>query len=192
MRAAPNQPADRFTNKSDKIWIKLVFSTKVFYNDAMKKKKFLTIKRVVEYIVENSVNLKNRYLGEDNSPIDWICIFSQRDSEYKSLIKVAGSLGKVIQNTETGPIYKLNESIETEAGNLFILKVRKPDKTRPQRGNGDFRVEDFDNLKKNNLSQKQFSLIKRADHEMVELKDPSFDVLVYFSNPPISKVLGMG
>lgn len=149
------------------------------------------IEAVVRNIADQSTLLKNKYLRSDYSPIDWICIFCQSETEYKEFIGVVKSLGKVIQDTGMGPIYKLNRPIKTEAGNVVVLKIRKPDKTRTQRGDGDYRIGNFALLKRNNLSKKQFSLVQREDYEMVEIRDPDFDVLVYFSNPPITKVLGV-
>lgn len=149
------------------------------------------VEDVVNYIVNSAIKLKNRYTNEVNALIDWVAIFTQSDEEYIDFLKKASSFGEVIQDTETGPIFKLNRPIKTRAGELFIIKIRKPDKTRPQRGDGDFRLSDYETFKKRNLTDKHFKLIRRKDYEMIELKDSEFDVLVYFSNPPISEVLGL-
>lgn len=146
---------------------------------------------IIISIVNDAIKLKNRYTSEVNALIDWVAIFTQSDEEYKDFLKKASSFGEVIRDTESGPIFKLGNPIKTKAGNLFIVKIRKPDKTRPQRGNGDFRIDKYKKFKEKYLSDKHFSLIERKDHQMVELKDSDFDVLVYFSNPPISKVLGL-
>lgn len=118
------------------------------------------VEKIVKDIVNQSTLLKNKYLENDKSPIDWVCIFSQSELENKEFNKTVKSFGKVIQETETGPIYKLDQSIKTNAGRLLVLKIRKPDKKRPQRGDGDYRVGDFKSLKRKYLSKRQFSLIK--------------------------------
>ena len=150
-----------------------------------------SIKEIVDYIVENAVKLKNKYAEEKSASLDWVAIFTRSEEEFKDFLKKTNSLGEVIQDTETGPIFKLNHPVKTKAGDLLIIKIRKPDKTRPQRGDGDFRIDNYVEFKKKCLTNKHFSLIERKDHEMLELKDDGFDVLVYFSNPPISKVLGV-
>lgn len=71
-----------------------------------------------------------------------------------------------------------------------VPKVRKPDKTRLQRGDGDFNT-DYEMFKRKYLDNKNFTLIKRVGSEMIELKDNQFDVLAYFSNIPTSKQLGI-
>lgn len=146
---------------------------------------------IINYIVDNTLKLKNKYTDEKSSPIDWVAVFAQNDIEYESFLKKTKSMGKIVESTPTGPIFKLSSPIKTKAGDLFIIKIRKPDKTRLQRGDGDFRLSDYKAFKKRYLADKHFKLIRRKDYEMIELRDPEFDVLVYFSDPPISKVLGL-
>ena len=149
------------------------------------------IEEKVQYIVKETLKLKSKLVDEEVTPIDWVAIFAQSASEYDSLLKENKEMGSVVKDTKTGPIFKLNTPIETEAGGLQIIKIRKPDKTRPQRGDADFRLADYEEFKKKHLADNHFKLIEREDYEMIELKDDKFDVLVYFSNPPISEVLGL-
>jgi uncharacterized protein YllA (UPF0747 family) len=151
----------------------------------------ITLQKTVDYIADETTKLKNKYMGEISAPIDWVAIFSQNAAEYKSLLKETKSIGEIVQETPTGLIFKLNSSIKTKSGDLLIIKIRKHDKTRPQRGDADFRLSDYEAFKKRYLPDEHFKLIERKDYEMIELNDSEFDVLVYFSNPPISKVLGL-
>jgi len=74
-----------------------------------------------------------------------------------------------------------------------LLKIRKPDPTRPELGDADFTVENYPEFKQRHLSKTGFSLIqKRKDFEMLELADPKFHVRAYFSNPPLDKQLKVG
>ncbi|MDO8621037.1 MAG: hypothetical protein Q7R31_02035 [Candidatus Levybacteria bacterium] len=144
---------------------------------------------IISYIVENCAELKNKYINE-NLEIDYICIFSHTQQEYNELLKQAGKIGKIADETPTGPVFEFNSPPKTIIGNPKLLKIRKPDETRPQRGNVDFN-SDYENFKKKHLDGRRFTLIKRENFEMLELRDDAFDVLVYFSSSPLSKQLGV-
>jgi hypothetical protein len=146
--------------------------------------------QIVEYIVSNCIRLKDKYVKEKNLDIDYICIFSQDGQEFKELVKNASSIGEKIQETKTGPVYKINREIKTRARTPKLLKIRLPDKTRPQRGDVDF-ITDYVQFKSDYLDNKRFKLIERQEFEMIELRDNKFNVLVYFSSIPPSKLLGI-
>lgn len=148
------------------------------------------ILELVNYIAKAGIKLKDKYVDERDLEIDYIAIFSQNKTEYDALYKAAEKMGKVADNTPTGDVFELHKSIESIIGNPKLLKIRKPDITRPQRGDADFN-SDYKNFKEKYLNNKRFTLIKRDDFEMIELKDESFDVLAYFSNTPLSKRLGI-
>lgn len=87
-----------------------------------------------------------------------------------------------------GPVF-LIEPILTVAGPLRLLKIRKPDSKRPEIGDADFTLDNCDQIKEKLLEKKNCQLITREKFEMLELKDPNFDVLVYFSCPTLLEVL---
>lgn len=145
---------------------------------------------IISYIVENCAELKNKYIEEKNLEIDYVCIFSHTQQEYKELLEQAGKIGKIANETPTGPVFAFNSPPKTIVGNPKLLRIRKPDETRSQRGDVDFNT-DYKNFKKKYLDGKRFTLIKRENFEMLELRDDSFDVLVYFSSSPLSKQLGI-
>jgi len=90
-----------------------------------------------------------------------------------------------------GPVYHI-QPIKTVSGNLKLLKIRKPDSTKPELGDADFTVGNYSEFKKKHLSKTGFKLIpKREDFEMIELVDSKFDVRAYFSHPPLDKQLGI-
>ncbi len=148
------------------------------------------ILRIIGYLVSECNKLKNKYVDEKDLEVDYVCVFAQSESEYNQLIEAAESLGKIVDETPTGPIFAFNFPLKTIAGSPKLLKIRKPDKTRPQRGDVDFNT-DYSNFKNKYLNDKEFTLVKREKFEMIELKDPSFDVLVYFSSTPTSQQLGI-
>lgn len=147
------------------------------------------INEIINYIVEKCKNLKNKYINEDFE-IDYICIFSHGQDEYNELIKQVSLIGKIIDKTKTGPVFKFNNPPQTVLGRPRVLKIRVPDKTRPERGDVDF-TTNYEEFKRKYLDDNKFKLIQREKFEMIELKDDSFDVLAYFSSIPPSKILGI-
>lgn len=144
------------------------------------------LKKSIQDIVEKANKLKNKHTLEINAPVNYACIFSQNKDEYTNLLELVKKIGKVIKETPTGPLFQIYP-IKTVAGLLKLLKIRRPDSTRPERGDADFTVTNFIDFKKKYLSKKEFKLIKRENFEMIELMDLEFDVRTYFSNPPLDK-----
>lgn len=146
--------------------------------------------KIIDYLIFECNRLKNKYIKEKNLEVDYVCIFSQNESEFNQLNKAAESLGEILDETPTGPVFAFNLPPKTLAGSPKLLKIRKPDKTRPQRGDVDFNT-DYESFKNKYLDNERFTLIKRENFEMIELRDDNFDVLVYFSSTPLSKQLGV-
>ena len=149
-----------------------------------------SLKNLVQKIVRESCELKDKYTHERTAPVNYACIFSQSQEEFETLINITKKIGKIIQETPTGPLFNIHP-IKTVSGNLKLLKIRNPDKTRPERGDADFTVSNYPDFKKTQLSEKGFRLIERNDFEMVELMNPKFNVRAYFSNPPLDKQLNI-
>lgn len=153
----------------------------------MTQKKF---NHIIKYIVEKCVNLKNRYVKESNLDIDYVCIFSHTQKEYTKLLHYATLAGKKVAETKTGPVFRFYISPKTVAGKPKVLKIRKPDENRRERGDVDF-TTDYLTFKDTYLDNKKFTLITRKNFEMIELHDENYDVLVYFSSIPPSKLLNV-
>jgi hypothetical protein len=148
------------------------------------------LKNLVQEIVAESRALSDKHTSERNLPVNYVCIFSQSESEYKELLSLARQLGTVAQETAMGPVFHI-APISTGAGDLHLLKIRHPDPKRPQRGDADFTLPDYQKFKETHLHQPGFNLIERKDMEMIELADPAFNVLVYYSHPPLAEALGL-
>ena len=146
------------------------------------------LKQLVEEIVKNANDLKNKHTSEKNAPVNYACIFAQSKEQYNKLLAVAKKIGSIIEETSTGPIFHI-QPLNTVAGNLRLLKIRKPDTTRPELGDADFTAENYSEFKKKYLSKIGFKLIPRENFEMIELVDPQFNVRTYFSNPPLNEQL---
>ena len=144
--------------------------------------------KLVQNIVKESCELKDKYTDEHAAPVNYACIFSQNQDEFEILIKITNQIGQIIQETPTGPLFNI-QPIKTASGNLKLLKIRNPDETRPEHGDADFTVSDYSKFKKIHLPEDGFKLIERSDFEMIELMKSSLNVRAYFSNPPLDKQL---
>ncbi len=143
--------------------------------------------KIIEYITKNCRDLKNKYINEDLK-IDYICIFSQSQKEYEELLEIASRVGKLVDETKTGPVFKFHNPPQTIIGAPKVIKIRIPDNTRPERGDVDF-ITEYAAFYQNYFDDNRFKLIKREKFEMLELKDSAFNVLVYFSSIPPSQLL---
>lgn len=143
--------------------------------------------KLVQNIVDEANQLKRQFTAY-SSPVNYACIFCQDNNEYDLFIKFANSLGEIIQETKMGPVFK-TKPIKTIAGKLELLKIRKPDITRPERGDADFTLSNYQKFKQKHLGQPGFSLIDKGNFEMIELVNTKFNVLVYFSHPTLGEVL---
>ena len=144
----------------------------------------------IKDIVEKTTALKSKYIGDQNTPVNYACIFSQSKNEYDELVEVTREIGNVIKETSTGLLFQI-EPLQTVSGVLKLLKIRLPDSTRPERGDADFTVSNFPEFEKKYLTKTYFKLIKREDFVMIELMDSEFDVRAYFSNPPLDEQLNI-
>lgn len=148
------------------------------------------LEELVQEIVAEAKKLSAKHTDQANAPVNYACVFTQNEDEYVELHKQASKMGRIVQNTEMGPVFQI-EPIETTAGSLEVLKVRKPDIKRPERGDADFTVEDYEVFKEKYLKQPEFKLISRPNMEMIELFDVHFNVLAYYSHPVLAKTLNL-
>lgn len=138
------------------------------------------MEEIIQYIVRQGVETVQANLGEQVVAIDYLAIFSKDEREYTAIEHLLEPLGSEVdkENTKTGRTFLLNDPIQTPAGNLPVVKIRKPDLTRPQRGAPDFRVSNYLELKEKFLSSSgNFTLMMRKNYEMIEVK--GVDVLTY-------------
>lgn len=143
---------------------------------------------IVSYLANKSLLMKDRYTDAKAAPIEFACIFCQSDEEYARLTTQIQTLGKTAQDTTTGFTYQLNQPLATKAGPLSLVKIRKPDPLRKERGDTDFNTN-YPEFKEKYRDEPNFELIERDDFEMLRLSVPGKDVMVCFSSLPLSKIL---
>lgn len=144
--------------------------------------------KTIQDIVFQSAELKNKYTDEKSAPVEFGCIFCQSEEEYREFTKTISHLGKVVEETKSGFTYLLNKPIKTVAGPLRLVKIRKPDPLRQERGDADFNTN-YEEFKRKYQKNPKFELIKRDTFEMLRLSDPDYEVMACFSNIPKSKDL---
>ena len=146
------------------------------------------LEKIVNYIVEQGLFAIKSNTDEQEAIIDYVAIFSKDENEFKNLELVAETMGKEVdkETAKTGKTFLLNEPLNTPAGILSLIKIRKPDATRPQRGAPDFKIKNYQLFKNKYLqSSGNFTLMTRKDYEMIEIK--GVDVLVYIPNKTLSE-----
>lgn len=139
-------------------------------------------------IVAQARALSDKHTTERNAPVNYTCIFSQTHVEYESFLKLASQLGAIVKETAMGPVFHI-KPFATVAGKLDLVKIRRPDPNRLERGDADFTVRDYPNFRERHIGKQGFSLIDRKDMEMIELIDASFNVIAYYSYPTLHEVL---
>lgn len=144
----------------------------------------------VNYIVTRSVELKNTYTTELNAPVEFACIFCRSEEEYLEFTREIETLGSIVETTPSGYTYLLSEPVATVAGPLRLVKIRRPDPKRHQRGDADFNT-DYEEFKKRYGGDPKFERVIRPTFEMLRLSEPDFDVMACFSSIPKSKELGI-
>ena len=145
-----------------------------------------SLEKTIRYITDQALAAIDQNTQETNLPIDYLAIFSKNHQEFEDLNQLVRPLGREVDQatSTTGVPYLLDQPIDTPAGSLKLLKIRKPDPTRPQAGAPDFRIKDYPEFKTKYLQTSgNFTLMVRNDLEMIELK--GVDVLVYFPNNPL-------
>jgi hypothetical protein len=143
---------------------------------------------LAQEIVREARKLSSAHTNQGDAPVNYVCIFTQSQSEYEHMSALAQRLGPVVEETRMGPVFHV-APVPTVAGPLRLLKIRRPDPKRPERGDADFTVSDYPAFKAIHLGKPGFSLIEREHMEMIELIDPSYNVLAYYSHPPLADVL---
>lgn len=149
------------------------------------------LQEIINYIVDESIQLKDKYTDETDVPVEFVCIFCQNNEEYGELTDIIKKLGKVVQDTPSGYTYLLNKPINTAVGPLKLVKIRKPDPERKERGDSDFNTS-YKEFKGKYQQDTHFEVIQRENFEMLRLSDPEFDVMVCFSSIPLSQEVESG
>lgn len=143
---------------------------------------------LVHEIVAKAHRLTVAYTNEHEAPVNYACVFAHSQAGFDELVQAAQQLGPVVENTAMGPVFHITP-LATEAGPLRLLKIRQPDTKRREIGDADFTVADYEAFKKTYLGKSGFRLIQRPTMEMLELSDPAFDALAYYSHPTLAEVL---
>lgn len=148
------------------------------------------LQELISYIINRGLETLRINTSGEHYMLDYVAVFAKHEDEFQLINSFVQSLGREVDtgNTKTGPTYLLSKPIETSAGIPRFVKVRKPDRVRPQRGAPDFTVPDYQAFKEKYIrSSGNFTLVLRKDFEMVEIK--GVDCYVYIPEKPIAERL---
>lgn len=145
---------------------------------------------IYEIISQNLARIQKDLLEiEDLKGIDFIDIFPKSEEHKKQLDEEISKISLLVEATERGNVYALNNPIETKYGKLTYIKIRIFDESRLNwEGAADFIVKDRDILMKKVGKDPRFSYIKRTEWDAIEFKTD--DTLIYFLSPLASEVYG--
>lgn len=149
------------------------------------------LEKIIGYIAQQGLKAVRENTDNETVTLDYLAVFAKNEAEYKEMLEITSKLGEEVEKktNPTGHTFLLKSPIQTPAGPLQALKIRKFDSTRPQRGAPDFRVKNYQEFKNKYLvDHRNFSLVIRKDYEMIELK--GVDVLAYFPSKTIRERLG--
>ncbi len=146
---------------------------------------------MLEEIINKNLNRieKDMLQIEDLQHIDFLDIFPKSEEQRILLDEKISKIAMLLEKTERGNVYALNNPIETKYGKLTYIKIRIYDETRLKwEAAADFVVKDRNVLMEKVGKDTRFSYIKREKWDAVEFKTD--DTLVYFLNPLASEVYG--
>ena len=137
------------------------------------------LREAVDYVAKQTTLLCKKITGNEY-PIRYLTIFSHYAEEFSDLRQIVESLGQIV-DANNGYAVKLKNPIQLANGELEKIRIRKPDRERPQVGCNDFAIPDYELFKKTQLLNhpNNLRLIERPGYEMIEFFDPEFDILAY-------------
>jgi len=146
------------------------------------------LEKIVIYLIDQGLSALSSCTDEKNATIDYVAIFSRNENEFRDLLQVAETMGKEVdkETARTGKTFLLDKPLNTSASILSLVKIRKPDNTRPQRGAPDFKIQNYQQFKDKYIrSSGKFTLMLKKDYEMIEVK--GVDVLVYIPDKTLGE-----
>lgn len=146
---------------------------------------------MLEEIINKNLNRIEKDLLQikDLQTIDFLDIFPKSEGHRRILDKEISKIAMLLEKTERGNVYALNNPVETKYGKLTYIKIRIFDETRLNwEAAADFVVKDRNILIEKVGKDTRFSYIKREKWDAVEFKTDN--TLVYFLNPLASEVYG--
>lgn len=145
---------------------------------------------MINEIIEKNLNRIQKDLSDNIDGlqrIDFIDIFPTSKKHKIELDEELNNISTLLEETERGNVYKLDNPINTRFGELKYVKIRIFDESRLNwEAAADFVVKDRNILLDKVEKDKRFSYIKRPEWDAVEFK--TNDTLIYFLNPIASEV----
>ncbi|MCX6730700.1 MAG: hypothetical protein NTZ55_02540 [Candidatus Roizmanbacteria bacterium] len=127
-----------------------------------------------------AAHIDKKYL---TGKVDFVSIYAKSLQEFEEFSQEIAANGTIADPQPKGSYYWLKEPLQTTIGTIRRCRVRKFDMTHPERGYNDFEVVDFKAFKLRYMNSPYFSLVDNHNGiEMLEFRNPQYDVRVYFPN----------
>lgn len=119
--------------------------------------------------------------------IDFFDVFPKSEESKRELDDELKNIATILEVTDRGNVYVLNNAIDTKYGLLKYIKIRFFDETRLNwEAAADFVVKDRNVLLDKVGKDERYKYIKREEWDAVEFKTK--DTLIYFLKPLASEV----
>ncbi|MBE5736085.1 MAG: hypothetical protein E7356_01835 [Clostridiales bacterium] len=127
------------------------------------------IENIVKSVATKSK--KDISIFKEIKQMDFVDIFPRSEVERIKLNNEAIKLGVVIEKTDRGVVYKLNNPIKTILGEILLVKIRKYDSSRLSwEGAGDFIVDDFEKFKEKHKDSPNCKFVVGQTYIAIEIK----------------------
>ena len=127
------------------------------------------IENIVKSVATKSK--KDISIFKEIKQMDFVDIFPRSEVERIKLNNDAIKLGVVIEKTDRGVVYKLNNPIKTILGEILLVKIRKYDSSRLSwEGAGDFIVDDFEKFKEKHKDSPNCKFVVGQTYTAIEIK----------------------
>jgi hypothetical protein len=137
-----------------------------------------TYDRALLYIADQASHLAETVIG-NSLPLDTLTVFTQTNDEYAAIEPLIRKRGEVSPYTHGDTLYVKTDS-NIGGRNIKLLGVRRPDVARPERGYGDYPVDNFSVIERQAKTNSYMKPMQSGNGiKLIELTHPDFDVRGY-------------
>jgi hypothetical protein len=137
----------------------------------------MTVDERIKQLVSEIEKLSSFCLPNYSVKIDYLTIFAQDETDYKSLNNYLGSVGPK-DTANNGIKYHLITPMKISNQTIETIRVRKPDIHRKEYGCADVSISNIKYVALRTLAlEKNWDVILRKGYEMIELS--TFDINAY-------------
>lgn len=146
---------------------------------------------LIERVIEECLELKNKYIVEEVGEIDYVGMYPKSESEWKEMVGVVNDLGgKEVFADDDWVVYKLETLVDTKYGEIGMVKLGNFRESEKRIGYVDFRPFEFEKLKQKYMDSDNFVTLSGDGWELIGVEDPGSRVSFYVPDVPLSEDVG--